>query len=73
MPTTTTFGTLIRRLREKKELSQRDLAAALDIRQARISQLEKNSASPSLQEFLKYKFYFKVDANKFLIHMENPL
>ena len=49
----TTFGETIKQLRVKKDLSQKDLAAMLDICNTTLSQYEKNKRAPKFDTLLK--------------------
>ncbi len=48
-----TFGETIKQLRIKKDLSQKDLAAMLDICNTTLSQYEKNKRAPKFETLLK--------------------
>jgi transcriptional regulator with XRE-family HTH domain len=49
-----TIGQLIRTAREKAGLSQDDLAAALGVAKARVSELENDRANPTLGTLYAY-------------------
>jgi len=61
------LGDTIRKLREKKELPLRIVAAYLDIDQAILSRIERGQRKPSREQVVKLAEYFKVDENGLLI------
>jgi HTH-type transcriptional regulator, competence development regulator len=61
------LGDTIRKLREKKELPLRIVAAYIDIDQAILSRIERGQRKPSREQVVKLAEYFKVDENDLLI------
>jgi len=61
------LGDTIRKLREKKELPLRTVAAFLDIDQAILSKVERGQRKPSREQVVKLAEYFKVKENDLLI------
>jgi putative transcriptional regulator len=50
----------IQELRNKKNLTQQDLADAVDVTRATIIALEKGSYNPSLELAFRISFFFKI-------------
>lgn len=61
------FGDTIRKLREKKELPLRTVAAYLDIDQAILSKFERGQRKPARQLVVKLAAYFNVKENDLLV------
>jgi transcriptional regulator with XRE-family HTH domain len=61
------LGDTIRKLREKKELPLRIVAAYLDIDQAILSRIERDQRKPSREQVVKLAEYFKVNETELLI------
>ena len=61
------FGDTIRKLREKKELPLRTVAAYLDIDQAILSKIERGQRKPARQLVVKLAAYFNVKENDLLV------
>lgn len=64
------IGRKISELRHDKELTQRELAAKLDIAQATISQWEKGSYEPSACAIRQLSLFFDVSAD-YLLDLED--
>lgn len=62
----TSFGERIRRLREEKELSQRKVAALLDIDSSLLAKYERNERQPSRVLITKIAEIFKVDSDELI-------
>ncbi len=61
------FGEKLRTLRERRGLTVRQLASALDIKSSSyISKLEKGTKTPSTPLLLKISLYFEVSADQLL-------
>jgi transcriptional regulator with XRE-family HTH domain len=58
----TTFGELIRKLRQEQELPQRKVAAMLDIDTSLLAKYERNERYPSKELITKIAELFKVDS-----------
>ena len=56
-----TFGDTVRKLREKKNLTLREVAEALDIDTSMLGKIEKNSRRPTQRIIEKFADYFKVN------------
>ena len=61
------LGHTIRKLREKKELPLRIVAAFLDIDQAILSKVERGQRKPTREQVIKLAGYFKVKENDLLV------
>jgi predicted nucleotidyltransferase len=61
------LGDIIRKLREKKELPLRTVAAFLDMDQAILSKVERGQRKPTREQVIKLAGYFKVKENDLLI------
>lgn len=61
------FGDIVRKLREQKELPSRTVAAFLDIDQAILSKIERGHRKPSRELVVKLAGYFKVKENDLLV------
>ena len=61
------LGTIIRKLRESKELPLRTVAAFLDIDQAILSKMERGQRKPRREQVVKLAAYFKVKENDLLV------
>jgi predicted nucleotidyltransferase len=61
------LGDSIRKLREKKELPLRTVAAYLDIDQAILSKIERGQRKASREQVVKLAGYFKVKENDLII------
>jgi len=61
------FGDTIRKLREKKELPLRIVAAYLDIDQAILSRIERGQRKPTREQVVKLAKYFKINEDDLLI------
>ncbi len=61
------FGETIRKLRERKELPLRTVAAFLDIDQAILSKIERGQRKPTREQVIKLAEYFKVKENDLLV------
>jgi len=61
------LGETIRKLREKKELPLRTVAAFLDIDQAILSKIERGHRKPTREQVVKLAGYFKVKENDLLV------
>lgn len=57
----TTFGELIRKLREEQKLPQRKVAAQLDIDTSLLAKYERNERHPSKELIIKIADLFKID------------
>ncbi len=62
-----TFGDIIRKLREQKELPLRTVAAFLCIDQAILSKIERGQRKPTREHVIKLAYYFKVNKNDLLV------
>ncbi|MBC7949088.1 MAG: helix-turn-helix transcriptional regulator [Chitinophagaceae bacterium] len=63
----TSFGTIIRELRENRGLVLRQVGAALDIDQAIISKYEKGERKPNREQVLAFEKFFGTKPNELLI------
>ena len=63
------FGTLLKELREEKELSQMELSKQIDITQSSIARYELNKTEPKLTDIKKIAIFFDVSAD-FLLGLE---
>lgn len=61
------FGEIIRKLREEKELPLRTVAAFLDIDQAILSKIERRQRNANRELVVKLAEYFKIKENDLLI------
>lgn len=61
------FGEIIRKEREKRNLFLRHVAAELDIDQALVSRFEKGERKPSRELVLKFAEFFNLDKEKLII------
>lgn len=61
------FGDIIRKLREEKELPLRIVAAYLDIDQAILSRIERGQRKPTREHVVKLSKYFKANEEEFLV------
>lgn len=61
------LGDIIRKLRERKELPLRTVAAFLDIDQAILSKIERGHRKPTREQVVKLAEYFKVKENDLLV------
>ena len=61
------FGVIIRKLREEKELPLRIVAAYLDIDQAILSRIERGQRKPRREQVVKLAKYFKVKESDLLV------
>jgi predicted nucleotidyltransferase len=61
------FGDIIRKLREDKQLPLRTVAAFLDIDQAILSKIERGQRKPTREQVVKLAEYFKVKKNDLLV------
>ncbi len=61
------LGTIIRKLRESKELPLRTVAAFLNIDQAILSKIERGLRKPRREQVVKLAAYFKVKENDLLL------
>ena len=61
------FGETIRKLREKKELPLRTVAAFLDIDQAILSKIERGHRKPTRKMVVKLANYFEVNEDDLLV------
>lgn len=61
------FGDSIRKLREKRELPLRTVAAYLDIDQAILSKIERGQRKSNREQVVKLAEYYKVEENDLLI------
>ena len=61
------LGSIIRNLREEKELPLRTVAAYLDIDQAILSRIERGQRKPTREQVVKLAKYFKVNENDLLV------
>ena len=61
------FGDLVRKLREERELPLRTVAAFLDIDQAILSKIERGHSKPTREHVVKLAGYFKVKENDLLV------
>ena len=61
------FGEIIRKLREEKELPLRTVAAFLDIDLAILSKIERGQRKPKREQVVKLARYFKVKENDLLV------
>lgn len=61
------FGKIIRKLREGKELPLRTVAAFLNIDQAILSKIERGYRKPTREQVVKLAGYFKVKENDLLV------
>ena len=61
------FGEIIRKEREKRNLFLRHVAAELDIDQALVSRFEKGDRKPSKEQVLKFAEFFALDQEELLI------
>lgn len=57
-----TFGETVKKLREEKQLTLREVAKALEIDISMLSKIEKNNRKPTKQLISKIANYFKVSA-----------
>ena len=62
-----TFGSLIKELRESKNLPLRVVSAFLDIDQAILSKIERGLRKPNRDLVLKLSDYFETDKNELLV------
>ncbi|MFA6925344.1 MAG: helix-turn-helix transcriptional regulator [Bacteroidales bacterium] len=62
-----TFGEVIRKLREEKELPLRKVAALLDIDQSFLSKIERNERRATKEQVLQFAKIFKTDEKNLLI------
>lgn len=62
-----TFGETIKKLREKKQLTLREVAEALSIDTSMLGKIEKNSRKPTKQLIEKFALFFKVSDKDLLI------
>ena len=60
------FGTLLKELREEKELSQMELSKQIDITQSSIARYELNKTEPKLTDIKKIAIFFGVTADYLL-------
>lgn len=61
-----TIGEMLKELREKKGLTQKELAKELSITRQAISELERGKAKPSVDVLIKLRSKYKVNLNKVL-------
>jgi len=61
------FGEIIKRAREDKNLILRHVGAELDMDQAIISKFERGERRPTKQQVLKFASFFGIDENDLLI------
>lgn len=61
------LGTIIRKLREDKELPLRTVAAYINMDQAILSKIERGLRKPTKEQVLNLAAYFKVNENEFMI------
>lgn len=61
-----TLGVKLRTLREAKGLSQEHLAAAVQVRQSMISEIERGNKTPSLKLAARISRYFNIQLDTLL-------
>lgn len=61
------FGEIIRKEREKRNLFLRHVAAELDIDQALVSRFEKGERKPSKEQVLKFAKFFNLNKDELII------
>lgn len=66
------LGARLRKLRDDKELTQKQLAEMLKVKKATVSSYEKDKTLPSLEVFRKICDIFQVSADYLLELNENP-
>jgi len=62
-----TFGDTVRKLREGRNLTLREVAEILNIDTSMLGKIEKNSRKPTKQLILKFAELFKVSKNDLMI------
>lgn len=60
------FGQRLKELRKQFDMTQEELAQALDMSKSNISKYERNELEPSLSTLVKISRLFKIDINKLL-------
>lgn len=65
------IGDALRLIRKFHDLSQSELAAAIDVSNTYISELERNNREPSLSVVHKYAEFFDIPASSILFFAEN--
>lgn len=62
-----TFGETVKKLRENKNLTLREVAEALEIGTSMLGRIEKNERNPTKSHIDKFSRYFKVSAKELRI------
>ncbi|MBM3435497.1 MAG: helix-turn-helix transcriptional regulator [Bacteroidetes bacterium] len=62
-----TFGETVKKLRERNNLTLREVASALQIDTSTLGKIEKNSRKPTIELIEKFSGYFKADIEELKI------
>lgn len=66
------LGTIIKRLREQHDISQKELADIIGITKQSLSVFEKGTSAPSLETLIKIANHFNVSTDYLLGRTDNP-